>query len=102
MINELGHHFEWHRRDICSEACRFNHVNGMANAGREYFGFPIVVVVDFDDVGDELQAILSNIIKSADERADVGRAGLGSENCLSGGKTQRDVNLDTPRMLIAA
>ena len=71
MINELGHHLERHCRHVGTNARRFNNVNGMANAGREYFGFPIVVLIDFDNVADELQAVLPDVIESADEGADV-------------------------------
>ena len=65
MVDELPHHFERHRRHICAGTRRFNHVNGMANAGREHLSFPIVVVVDFDNIGDEVQTVLPDIIESA-------------------------------------
>jgi 2-oxo-4-hydroxy-4-carboxy--5-ureidoimidazoline (OHCU) decarboxylase len=40
-------------------------VNRMANARREHFGFPIVVVVDFDDVGEQLKAVKQNLNNSS-------------------------------------
>ena len=57
MINDLGHHFERHCRHVGTNAT-FDDVNGMSNAGREYFGFPIIVVIDFDDVADDFQTVL--------------------------------------------
>jgi len=71
MIKELEHHFERHRRHVGANARCFDNVKGMTNAGRQYLGFPIVVVVDFDDVTDEFQTVLTDIIESAHERADV-------------------------------
>ena len=76
------HHFEWHRGHICASARRFNHVNGMANAGREHLGLPIVIVIDFHDVTDEFQTVLPDVIESPDERADVGGARFRGQDCL--------------------
>ena len=97
MINELGHHFERHCRHVGTNARCFDNVNGMANAGREYFGFPIVVVIDFDDVADEFQTVLSDVIESAHERADVGGARFRGQDRLRSRKAERDVYLNTLR-----
>jgi pyruvate kinase len=95
VLDELLHHFEGHRGHIRADARSFDDVNGMANAGREHFRLPVVVVVDFDDLGEEFKAVLPDVIKPADKGADVSGARFSGEDRLRGGEAERDVNLDT-------
>jgi hypothetical protein len=44
--------------------------------------FQIVVVIDFHDVTDKFQTVLSDVIESPDERADVGGARFRGQDCL--------------------
>lgn len=44
VLDELPHHFEGHRGDIRADARRLDDVNGVANARREHFRLPVVVV----------------------------------------------------------
>src|SRR5687768_17670150 len=92
MINELSHHFERHCCHVGTNARCFDNVNRMTNTGREYFGFPIIVVIDFDDVADELQTVLPNVIEPAHERANVGCTRFRCEDRLRGRKAKCDVH----------
>src|SRR5690606_28797159 len=58
-------------------------------------GVEAVVVVDRADFADQLHAIGAVVVQAADERRDVGGAGLGGEQGLGGREAQGDVGRDT-------
>ncbi len=73
---------------------RLEEMHGRAGAGGEDLRLVAVVVVDGADVADDLHALGADVVEPPDERADVGRAGLGREQRLRAGEAKRDVGLD--------
>ena len=69
----------------------FNRVNRMPNAGSEHFRGPRIVAVDLNNVG---QQVVSDVVQSAQKRADERRSGLRSQNRLCCRKTESNVYLD--------
>src|SRR5690606_16955586 len=63
-----------------------------ADRCREDLGLEIIIVVDRADFRDQLHAVHAHVVDAADEGRDEGRAGLGGEQRLVGGKAQRDVD----------
>src|SRR4051812_17832926 len=97
VLEELLQHLEWHRRDIRSQARGFDDVQWMANARRQHLRPPLVVAIDFDNLGEHPEPALSGIVEAAHEWADVGGARLRRQDRLRGGKAERDVDLDAFR-----
>src|SRR6185295_1028600 len=67
VIEQLVDHLPRDRRDVGAHTRRFDHVNRMAQARREYFRLPTVVVIDLDDGLQQLESILTNVVEPADK-----------------------------------
>src|SRR5215213_5673541 len=95
VIEELIEHFERHRGDVSSKPRSFDYVNRMAQARRQNFRFPIVVLIDLDDVLQQDQSVLADIVETAEKRTDKSGAGFCREDCLGRREAQRDVDANT-------
>src|SRR6266508_2422800 len=87
MVEQLINYLKRHGRDVRAHSRRFDHVYGMAHARSQYFSFPIVVPVDLDDVLEQQQAVFSDIVEPAQERADERSAGFCRHDGLGCRKT---------------
>src|SRR5258706_4574220 len=94
MIDELAENRRRHRRDIGTGQGRVAHMRRAANGGGEDFGREPVIVIDLTDLADHGHSIMARVVESADEGRDEGRACLGGEKRLIGGKAQRNVDLE--------
>src|ERR1051325_2354858 len=61
----------------------------------QYFGFPRVVPVDLDDAFQQQQTVLSDVIETAEKRADERRTRLRGKYRLRRRETERDVYFNT-------
>ena len=67
---------------------------GRTDRSGQDLGVEGVIVEDHPQISDQLHAVNAEIIEPADEGRDIGRAGLGGEQALIGGKAQRHIGLD--------
>ena len=79
-------------RDVGAHLRRFDDVDRMAAARDEHLRRELVVVVDLDDLANEIHAVRRDVVEPADERADVGGAGLRGQQRLRRREAQRDVD----------
>src|SRR5688572_5514870 len=49
VVEKLIYHFKRHGCDVGTQTCGFDHVNRMAQARREHFRLPRVVLINLDD-----------------------------------------------------
>jgi len=94
VIGELVDHGGRDRCDVGAGERDLRHVVRGADRGGEDLRGEIVVVVDLPDLLDELDAVEVDVIETAEEGRDVGRAAFGREQRLVGREAERDVGLD--------
>ena len=95
MLDQLLDHLEGHGSDMCAHARGGDDMDWMADARGQHLCLPVVVTVNFYDLGQQFQSILSNVVQASEKRADVSCASLGCENGLSSREAERDVDLDS-------
>ena len=69
-------------RDVRAHARGFDDVNRMTQTGREYFGLPVILIVNLDDFLEQAQTIVANVVQPTQKGTDEGGAGFGRANCL--------------------
>src|SRR5215510_13118250 len=74
VFEQLLYNLERHGGDVRAEPRRFDHVQRVADAGRQNLGVKSVVVVNLPNLPDKSHAFVADIVKSADERADESRS----------------------------
>src|SRR5262245_35951862 len=94
MIEEHVEHFEGQCADMRSSASSLRDMQRGAEGRREHLRLEPVDRIDLDNLLDEVHAILSDIIETADKRADDVGACLGGQQSLSGREAKRDVEAD--------
>jgi DNA methylase len=92
VVEQLADHIGGHGRHIRADLGAIEHMDGMAQRGRQYLGVKIIIVIDGADVFDQLQAVPAHIIMAADEGRDEARACLGGKQRLIGGEAQGDID----------
>src|SRR5262249_27718112 len=74
VFDQLLYHLERHSGDVRAEPRRFDHVQRVADAGRQNLGVKSVVVVNLPNLPDQSHAFVADVVQAADERADESRS----------------------------
>src|SRR5262245_30355488 len=74
VFEQLLNHLERHGGDVRAEPRRFDHVQRVADAGRQNLGVKSVVVVNLPNLSDQSHAFVADVVQAADERADESRS----------------------------
>ena len=70
MIEQLIYYFKRHSGDVGTQTCGLDYVNRMAQARGQYFSLPRVVLIDLDNVLKQIQAVLADVVESAEKWTD--------------------------------
>src|SRR5215510_13358137 len=74
VFEQLLYHLERHGGDVRAEPRRFDHVQRVADAGRQNLGVKSVVVVNLPNLPDQSHAFVADVVQAADEGADESRS----------------------------
>ena len=87
----LPEHLEGHGGDVRSGERALENMPRVPDAGRYDLRIEVVDGEEFRDIPHKSDAVLADVVETADERTDIGRPRASGEQCLLGRKNERDV-----------
>src|SRR5690606_12045842 len=95
MLQQPGDYTQRASSYIRADLCALDEVDGVADRRSKDLGIEAIVVVNLPDLVDQLNAVVRNVVESAEKRRYITCTGFSRKQCLSRGKDQRAVRANT-------